>query len=409
MSHLLRYAYLAELFLWVPLAFLVATTPSARRWLAAPLAASILAAGYEAYMTFVWEPKVTAPIRIDIFLVLMAVGVANAICGLGLAVVAAGRPDRGRLRGAAALCLAVPAIGLAGYGFLQTETKELEATFAQGRQFRFEASFRDDATERRVFGDIRSATNPWTGYYVAGDEDDRFRHLVINDAGRFWLYGKALYQSGGAGKPDSSDPERFEGRGTGRMNERMRLALRRQGEGAYLLEVDFGYGAATPPKAVSIRRATPPRFPQAASPGDEVRFLGVFSGTYDEKDRGFWVVQAWLWESKGEVWGRYLHDHYVRGIRREFIHPEEIRVTCAEQCSVLRFDTGRGQRMLQRISPDELQGAYGSPPQEVTLRRGEIVPGFLLDLAPLATANRNREWIKAVMAGQMGEWQVPER
>lgn len=409
MSQLLRYAYLAELFLWIPLAFLVATTPSARRWLAAPLITSLLAAAYEAYMTFVWEPKVTAPIRIDIFLVLMVVGVANTISGLGLAVFPSGKPERTRLLAAAALCLSVPVFAIAGFAFMQSHTTQLDATFAQGRQLRFEAAFRDDATQRRAFGELGTGANPWAGYYIAGNEDDRFKHLVINEAGRFWLYGSKLYVHEGAGMQSATEPDRFEGQGSGRMNEKMRVALRRQPAGPYLLEVDFGYGPATPPKTIPIRKADPPRFPQSTSPGDEVRFVGVFSGTYGERDRDFWLVQVWLWESKGEVWGRYLHDNYVRGDRREFIHPEELQPRCAEQCKVLSFETGRGPRTLRRISGDEFRGKYGSPEQEVTLRRGEILPGFLLDLAPLGTARQNREWIKAVLEGQMAMWDVPAK
>jgi hypothetical protein len=45
----------------------------------------------------------------------------------------------------------------------------------------------------------------------------------------------------------------------------------------------------------------------------------------------------------------------------------------------------------------------------VTLRRGEILPGFPLDLAPLGTEKQNRVWIKAVLEGHMITWDVPAK
>jgi hypothetical protein len=44
-----------------------------------------LAAGYEAYMHFVWEPTVHAPIRLDFFIVdlpLMGAGVLAGLCSV---------------------------------------------------------------------------------------------------------------------------------------------------------------------------------------------------------------------------------------------------------------------------------------------------------------------------------------
>lgn len=407
MSRLFHVAYLAELWLWIPLAYFAATTPAARRRLAAPLVASVLAAVYEAYMTFVWEPKVTAPIRVDILLVIFVTGAADAISGLALAAAAPGKAQRGKWWAAAALCMSVPVLAVVGFAFGQREVRRLDATLDQGRHFLFEAAFRDDATEKRVFGNLHSSANPWAGYYLGDGGDDRFGHLVINDQGDFWLYHSMLYEYKGKGAQSSTEPDKFVGQGTGRMNAKMTLALRRQEAGPYLLQVDFGYGQLAPPKTVPIRRTDPPRFPRPPSPGDQVRFVGVFSGAYGPRDHDFWLVQAWLWESDGKVWGRYVHDFYKRGARREFISTEEIRPACARQCRELTFQTSRGPRTLTRVSDDEYRGTYGSPPVEVSLKRGETLPGFLLDLAPLATEKANREWIEAVSAGRMIEWDVP--
>jgi hypothetical protein len=408
-AQLFRLAYLGELFLWIPLAYFVATMPAARRWLAAPLVASVLAAAYEAYMTFVWEPSVVAPIRLDIFLVMVVAGVANAICGLSLAVSARGEAGRLRWWVAAALCLSVPAFAFTGFVFLHFETAQLNVRLDRGNEFRFEAAFRDDDSQMRVFGNLNPGANPWAGYYLAGDGDDRFKHLVINDAGQFWLYHSKFYEYKGRGKQRATDPDKFEGEGSERMDANMKLVLRRQAAGPYLLQVDFGYTRAGPPRAIPIQKTDPPRFAQPPSPGDQVRFVGVFSGTYDDRGNDFWLVQIWLWESKGAMWGRYLHDVYNRGQKKEFIYAEEIQPECMQQCKALSFKSSRGIRTLIRGSDDEFRGRYGSPAREVTLRRGQIVPGFLLDLAPLRTEEQNRAWLDAVTVGHMIAWDVPAR
>ena len=70
-------AYDAALLLWVPLAILAAIVPSTRRHVMVPLVASLLAAAYEAFMTFVWSPTVFNPIRVDILVAVVALGLVN--------------------------------------------------------------------------------------------------------------------------------------------------------------------------------------------------------------------------------------------------------------------------------------------------------------------------------------------
>jgi hypothetical protein len=50
-----------------------------------------------------------------------------------------------------------------------------------------------------------------------------------------------------------------------------------------------------------------------------------------------------------------------------------------------------------------MQGDY----KEVRLKRGETLPGFFLDLAPLATQAENRHWIGALTTATMITWTVP--
>ena len=138
-----------------------------------------------------------------------------------------------------------------------------------------------------------------------------------------------------------------------------------------------------------------------------MRFVGEFSATYDEREKDFWLVQVWLWESKGEWWGRYIRDNYRRAGPREFISAEAIEPRCASECKVLTFTSSRGPVALTRIADDEFKAKLAGVREEVTLRRGEKLPGFIFDLAPLATPQKNREWIEAVSTGRMITWDVP--
>lgn len=400
-------AYLAALGLWVPLAILAALEPRLRRRLLVPIALSALGAAYEAYMTFVWSPKVVNPIRVDIFLVMLVLGAADLIAGLALLPRSA--PARGRVASslAALLCLAVPAAAMMGYAALHAESAAVGRNLDLGRRYRFEAAFRDDATQRRFFGELQPAKNPWAGYYAGVGNDERFAHLVINDEGAFWIYHAQLYDYPGRGAPSASG-ETFEG--VGEKNAELRMSLR-AGEGdVFLLDVRFAAsaGAATA-KPARMKKTAAPRFPRAPAPADEVRFAGVFSATYDEKNGSFWLTQVWLWESRGEWWGQYLRDYYTRGQTRDFISTERVAAACADGCRVLQFTSGRGAVKLTRVSPEEVDAEMDGVPAPVRLRRGETLPGFMFDLAPLATQEENRAWLQAVATPGMIRWSVPAR
>jgi hypothetical protein len=389
-------AYVASIFLWIPLAIIAATAPSARGRLMVPLVASALGALYQ-----VTIGRSGGYVFVVVLLVLCAV---DAISGLVLVLTGRTHPYRVVLRIAGALCLAIPAAVLVDFGRAGQTTAELNRVSDLGRKFRFETAFRDDATQKRIFGDLDSGMNPWAGYYVGGDEDRRFKHLVINAEGRYWLYAVELWDEEGKGSESTSAPDTFEGQGTGRMNARRQLLLKRQAGGPFLLELR---DPSMHNKPVAFTKAAPPRFPAPPSPADAARFVGEFSTTYDEKEKDFWLVQVWLWESKGEWWGRYIRDNYRRAGPREFISAETIEPRCASECKELSFTSSRGPVSLTRISDDEFKAKLAGVREEVTLRRGEKLPGFIFDLAPLATPQKNREWIEAVSSGRMLTWDVP--
>ena len=387
MGELLRIAYLAELALWVPLAALVVAVPGMRRWLAAALGASALAMAYEGFMTFVWAPTVVNPIRVDIFLVMAVTGAVNVLTGLALLGPARSGTHRRHARAAAALCLGIPLAGVLGLLGAQSETASLDRKLDFARQARFEAAFRDADTERRFYGSLAPSANPWAGYYAIEGADDRFRRLVVNDAGRFWLYHETFYEYPGEGRDAGGE---FRGRLTGPFLTGS-VVVRRRGE-SHELEVESP-GAR---KVLTARRMEPPRFPVVPSSSDEVRFVGVFSGTYESPASFPWVVQVWLWESGGEVWGRYLREPFKDGRIPDMLGTEKIEARCREQCAVLEFATGRGPVTMRRVAADEWRAEVAGFGEEVVLRRGERQEGFDLDLAPLASVKANRAWLEAM-------------
>ena len=388
MGELFRIAYLAELALWVPLAGIVATVPGMRRWLAAPLGVSALAAAYEAYMTFVWAPTVVNPIRVDILGVMFIAGVVDFIAGLALVGPARHGAHRRHSAAAATLCLAIPLLAVLGSIGMNRDLAMVDERLDSGRKLRFEAAFRDDATQRRFYGALVPAKNPWAGYYAIEGRDDRYRHLVIADDGRCWSYHAMLYEEQGRG--DAADDE-FRCAAASTVTRTM-LTLRRAGAGLELHAQGPGGTVVLP-----ARRAAPPRFPlPPPSAQDQVRFVGVFSGTYENPAGHAWLVQVWLWQAGGEVWGRYIREPFKDGQIPERLGPEKIAPRCDDDCRRVTFHSGRGDVELERVSADEWRAKVAGYAQGVALRRGELQEGFDLDLAPLASAKENRRWLEAM-------------
>ena len=389
MVDLFRIAYLGELLLWVPLAAIVVAVPGMRRWLALPLGVSALAMAYEAFMTFVWAPTVVNPIRVDIFLVMAIAALVDLFTAIALWEPARSGVHRKYAATAALLCAAVPVLAALGLFGIKLHSAALDDRLGDQRRFRFEAAFRDDTTVRRFFGDLEPRANPWSGHYVVEGGDDRVRRLVINDAGQFWIFHEQLYTYPGEGV--AADAE-FRGQTSG-SQARLGFVLRRDGDG-YKVQVDGSQRA-----ALTARRVEPPRFAKAASASDEVRFIGVFAGSHENPKGHPWVIQVWLWRSGDNAWGQYLREPFRDGRLQQFLTPQRVEPRCEDDCRVVGFRSGRGEVRLTRVSDDEWRAKVEGNAEEVALRRGELVQGFDLDLAPLATVKEHRRWLDAMTSG----------
>ena len=129
MDALFQLAFFAGLGLWIPLALIAALQPSVRRRVMVPLLASAIAAAFEAYISFVWSQTNSIPMRVDVFFVLCALTFVDAIAGFSLVVGARGRPDRTPLLAAGMLCLAVPALAIAGFAALRLDFARVAPQF----------------------------------------------------------------------------------------------------------------------------------------------------------------------------------------------------------------------------------------------------------------------------------------
>jgi len=77
--------YGVALFLWIPILFMAWLKPlNIGRITTIAIIASILALIYEGYMTFVWAPTVIAPIRVDIFFILLVLGIVDGVFAYSL-------------------------------------------------------------------------------------------------------------------------------------------------------------------------------------------------------------------------------------------------------------------------------------------------------------------------------------
>jgi len=156
-----------------------------RLWSAAVF--GVVVTFYEIYINFIWGPMVTAPIRIDVFLIVPLLFVAHGVALSGLI-------HARRRMGLAAgyfVILLIPAVALVGLAKeiwdVQQKSKRLTANFFEANRLLFEARFRDPATVHRYYGELEAPGRPLTGYWRR-EEGSPPSHLVINAEGKVWAF-----------------------------------------------------------------------------------------------------------------------------------------------------------------------------------------------------------------------------
>ena len=383
-------AYLVARFLWVPLLACWAAARGApgrgAMWL--PISVAMAAT--------VWELMIpsSANIRIDLLLVAPLLMFAD---GLGAILLASSirkatvASARGAMAAAAVLCAAACAFFVVAYFLSNQRSEDQYREFVDGSRYWFEAAFSDDASQRAAFGELEGTR--WAGYYVAEPADPVHQHLIVNRAGDFFVFGPQFREVRGRAAPDAANEAVLAGhilQYGARVGE---LAVRDLGGGRVSARIaDLGT-----PRDVAFTKRPPPRYPAAVPVAGNVTFKGVFSGT-DRTNEHLFVTQMWLWEAQGKMWGALLRQGFPRGKDMESVGQRFMEVACADAaCESIHVTVQDDAAFTFRWDgPDRLVQKHGYQGRDVVLERGEVIPGFLYDRAPLTTPEANRKWLRSL-------------
>jgi hypothetical protein len=385
-------AYLVARWLWVPLAacWLAAGRSSGRGALLPAMIVSALAA--------VWEAAIpaSANIRIDL-LVVVPVLVFSELLSVGLLVSTirsrrkAGQPISPVLLAAALICAAGPVYLVLAWAVSSRRSEQQYQEYVDGSRYWFEAAFSDDDAQRIAFGELDGTR--WAGYYIAEPPDPLHQHLVVSRSGAFFLFGPTFRTERGRAEPHTGDETVLKGPLI-RYNVKSGEALLRDvGQGRLAARItDLGA-----PRDVAFSKRPPPRFARPPEAGGKVRYRGVFSARADD-ERYVFVSQLWLWESDGQVWGKLLRQAFPRGQETEAVGQRDAEVKCVDAaCGSIAIKTQDDAAFTLRWDGgDRLVQERGYQGRDLVFERGEIVPGFLYDRAPLAKPEENRRWLRSI-------------
>lgn len=195
---------------WVPLLWPVLRLKGgARLWLLIVIAAGIAALIYEIRMYF-WSFTVIAPIRVDIFLIMMALG-----CLYGSAAALLFRKSWRRM----ATLLVIPLVVIGG-GMIAKwievgrEGQRLDEVIDGTNRLVFRAKFRNPETYESHFGPFTGASEDYPVGHWQIEGQSRFTRVIINAEGRVWLFYQCQEDAechsgpGGSGLRKSGDNPR---------------------------------------------------------------------------------------------------------------------------------------------------------------------------------------------------------
>ncbi|CAI2719485.1 hypothetical protein [Nitrospina watsonii] len=407
-------------FYWMAIASLLlyampaVRTPGARLGLLIPAVLGVVLTVYEIFMTFVWGPTVTGPIRVDIFLVVPVAALGHVIGGFGLL---SARQRRGLPRGFLVIFL-IPAVALLGLGYevwqVRQESKRLTANFFEANRLLFEARFRDPETLRRTFGDLAADGQPLAGHWRREQGSPPSR-LVINAEGGVW----AFYACG--------DTECLGGQGrvedekivtTHDILPAYEFNVSALTAGRMTLErlqppANTHPNAPAQPTSIDFIKEPPP-LQHASEQAGELEFLGSYSTLSDRSKAHLILTEAWLWQGPQTVYAVVVHDTLVKGRTASFIRPILFAAgTQAERANAYTFESEdrEGAVQIELIDANRVR---------VTLQRGRVKTeslalrknGSLSDealvLAPTASAEAWQHWFDTVMTGRFFTWTAPD-
>ncbi|WP_374354433.1 hypothetical protein [Chitinimonas sp.] len=250
---LAQFNYFWAAVLWLPLAAVAQVQGQLRnRSVLIPLLLSLCAGLYSAKLSL-FNP---GAMRLDMVVLLPLLAIVGAICGLDLV--------RDELKTLGRLCLSVSILTIPVILGTAYEASVSTSEIQNKNRRQFEAAFSNQQAEYNYFGKIDSSSHPWSAYYYCDNmQDDRYRHLIINDQGKFWLYGDWLSPTIGNATTAPANPQAFIGSTDPRMGSITEIALTRSSPGEVVARISVGKPAHITTATFRIKQ--PPRFPKAAA------------------------------------------------------------------------------------------------------------------------------------------------
>jgi hypothetical protein len=344
------------------------------------------------------------PIRVDLVLLLPLVAIADLAAGYA----ALRRGNGFAVRTGAMALLALGAAGVSAQILMARHTAEVNGLLDQKRKLLFEARFRDEASFRRAFGEITSATDPVAGHYQPAERHWWLSRVVINASGDAWLYyhhgeTESLY-----GRGRQVTPGVFEVRQD--LTEQAHRFTLSPAERDWRATLSSSRGSDPRVNGVLLRR-TAPRFSGAPPDTGEIAGRGVYSNVQPVSEQHRRLVQLWLWHNGSEIWGCYVRSIQVRNTLARFIHPARFEGKLTRRAGgVLTFSAKAGDDSLVGVLPKGsllLRIDYrGSPLEEVTLEPRAVIEDEIFDFAPPSSRRAQQEWFRAVLTGTFVEWRV---
>ena len=289
------------------------------------------------------------------------------------------------------------------------EGARLTEVFHAGNALLFEAKFRSEDDYRTYFGldDNGSASFP-AGHWLAQD-DSHFTRLVVNPAGRAWLFYRCgetechhgpseqglKAAAGGAWKA-------WQGALKPRIGSLVPLQIIQESSARLSVEVKG--------RQLTVVAAPPP---VDATPAQQtIEFLGAFAALVCE-ERGSNLRQVWLWREEGRLYAVALAASVAAGRRADFLTPHVLGEGTLNG-DAWSFDWHHnGQKWLASVAlhgndADFTLQIGEREPETVSLASGAIVEDEVVELAPLTMKADWDRWFETVLTGHFSSGPVPD-
>ena len=289
------------------------------------------------------------------------------------------------------------------------EGARLTEVFHAGNAMLFEAKFRSEDDYRAYFGldDDTGASFP-AGHWLTRD-DSHFTRLVVNPAGRAWLFYRC-----GETECHHGPGDRVLQAAAGASWKAWRGALKPRVGSPVPVEViqenSTRLSVEVKGRRMSFAAAPPP---VAAAPAQRaIEFLGGYAALVCQ-DHHSLLRQVWLWREEGRLYAVALAASVAAGRRADFLTPHVLGEGTRDGDAWSFEWHHNGQPWRARVV---LAGAGAAftlqigerEPETVSLASGTIIEDEVVELAPLTMKSDWDHWFATVLAGHFSSGPVPD-